>query len=172
LAFDVPTLQLIAYSALTCASVIVASVSGLLAFRQSIGWKPIVFPTSHGFGRLNDDEPDGLSKATLEFEVWNRRKYPIIVIGAQVDFETLDFVFTESLGRHGGEYHARLIRACHATLRSSPRNSSEAWAKMSAMWAPHRSSASFRSEKNSWRWYTAATPEIVPDWWFRILSAI
>ena len=24
--------------------------------------------------------------------------------------------------------------------------------------------ASLRSARNSWRWYTAATPEIVPDW--------
>ena len=33
------------------------------------------------------------------------------------------------------------------------------------------SRASLRSARNWCRWYTAATPEIVPDWWLRILSA-
>jgi hypothetical protein len=76
--------------------VIVASVSVVLGYRQNFGWKPIILPTSHGFGTLKEDEPDGLAKATFEFEVWNRRKYPIIVQDAHVNFETLNSVFTES----------------------------------------------------------------------------
>jgi hypothetical protein len=95
LAFDVPTLQLIAYSALTCASVIVALVSAMFGYRQNFGWKPIILPTSYGFGRLKVDEPDGLAKVTFEFEVWNRRKYPIVIQAAHVTFETLESVFTE-----------------------------------------------------------------------------
>jgi hypothetical protein len=43
--------------------------------------------------------------------------------------------------------------------------------RICAICAPHFSIASLRSAMNWCRWYTAATPEIVPDWWLRILSA-
>ena len=95
LAFDVPTLQLIAYSALTFASITVASVSAVFGYHQNFGWKPIILPTGHGIGRLKDHDEAGPLKATLEFEVWNRRKYPIVLNGAQVDFESLNFVTNE-----------------------------------------------------------------------------
>jgi len=41
---------------------------------------------------------------------------------------------------------------------------------MRPTWAPQQSSAFLRSARNSCR-CTAATPEIVPAWWLRILSA-
>jgi hypothetical protein len=84
-AFDVPALQLIAYSSLTGASIIVASVSVFLAFRQNFGWRPIVMPTSYGGGGSN-------SEIEIEFEVWNRRKYPIMVLAQELTFKTLTFV--------------------------------------------------------------------------------
>jgi hypothetical protein len=97
LAFDVPTLQLIAYSALTCASVFVASVSAIMGYHQNFGWKPFILLKSHGYGGPFDrgKDPPGVRKLTLEFEVWNRRKYPIVLLGAQIDFEKLDFVHTD-----------------------------------------------------------------------------
>src|SRR5271166_6526494 len=61
-------------------------------------------------------------------------------------------------------------RPGHATLRIMFR-SLEASVRILRTCAPHRSSASLRSARKSWRWYTAATPEIVPAWWLRILSA-
>jgi hypothetical protein len=88
LAFDVPTLQLIAYSALTCASIIVASVSLFLGFRQNFGWKPIVLYTSYGYGPHDVEEYE----VSVEFEVWNRRRYPIVLLMQEVHFRKLTFV--------------------------------------------------------------------------------
>jgi hypothetical protein len=56
----------------------------------------------------------------------------------------------------------------HATLRNPGGRTANT---IFATCAPHLSSASLRSARNWWRWYTAATPEMVPDWWLRILSA-
>jgi hypothetical protein len=87
--FDVPTLQLIAYSAFTFASITVACVSLFLAYRQNFGWKPIILWTRR---RLTiKDLPYELS---LGFEVWNRRKYPIVIVGQCVGFQKLTFVRT------------------------------------------------------------------------------
>jgi hypothetical protein len=68
-----------------------------LGYHQNFGWKPIILLLSHGYGGALDraeDVPE-VRMATLEFEVWNRRKYPIMLVGAQIDFEKLDFVFTD-----------------------------------------------------------------------------
>lgn len=75
-------LQFIAYASLTLASLTVASVSLLFAFRQNFGWKPIVLPTSYGCGDID---------LSLEFEVWNRRKYPVVVLAEEVTFSVLSF---------------------------------------------------------------------------------
>jgi hypothetical protein len=113
--FDVPTLQLIAYLALTGASVTVACVSLFLAYRQNFGWKPIVLSTWHQQSLV---EPYELS---LEFEVWNRRKYPIVINSQSVDFQKLTFVRTgkpptTELGtdwdwdkRHFQNYHSVML---------------------------------------------------------------
>src|SRR6266481_740591 len=66
---------------------------------------------------------------------------------------------------------ARRFNPSHATLRIMFRQSLEASVRILRTCVPHRSSASLRSERKSWRWYTAATPQIVPAWWLRILSA-
>lgn len=109
MAFDIPTLQLIAYSALTCASVFVASVSAIMGYHQNFGWKPIILVKSHGYGGPLDGGKDlpGARKGTLEFEVWNRRKYPIVLVAAQIVFEKHDFVFAaihadDELWQHAG----------------------------------------------------------------------
>ncbi len=52
--------------------------------------------------------------------------------------------------------------ASYATLRIMLRRSLEASVRILRTCAPHRSRASLRSARKSWRWYTAATPEIVP----------
>ncbi len=88
--FDIPTLQLIAYSALTCASVIVASVSLIFGYHQNFGWKPILFPTSIEIGHVGDNK----YRLNIEFKVWNRRKYPIVVLTQDVDFEKLSYIGT------------------------------------------------------------------------------
>jgi hypothetical protein len=92
--FDVPTLQLIAYSALTCASVIVAAVSLILGYRQNFGWPPIVLVTSH-IQMGSHHPPDEVYEFTLEFEVWNRRKYPVSVFVQDLTFRNVNFVRSE-----------------------------------------------------------------------------
>src|SRR5438270_14013939 len=72
----VPIVQLIAYVMLTLASISVATVSAFIAYRSNFGWKPLVLVTSYGF------QGTGGSKqvaATVQFEFWNRRKYPISI---------------------------------------------------------------------------------------------
>jgi hypothetical protein len=71
---DTATLQLMAYVALTLSSVIVASSSLFIAYRQNFGWKPIVFASSYGGG----GGKFGYT-VTIEFELWNRKKHPISI---------------------------------------------------------------------------------------------
>jgi hypothetical protein len=72
--------QLIAYVVLTLAGVIVA-------YRSNFGWKPLALVTSHGL-RGGGGEPD-VYYAIIRFEVWNRRKYPVVIRSMYVHFRTL-----------------------------------------------------------------------------------
>ena len=84
---ETPIIQLIAYVSLTLASVIVASVSLFFAFRQNFGWKPILLITGHGWAGRGE-YPDHYF-ATIDFEFWNRRKYPIVIRGTKVFFKDI-----------------------------------------------------------------------------------
>lgn len=86
--FDVPTLQLISYTALTCASVTVAAVSCYTAYRQHRGWKPIILMTHHGRSKTLSAQRYGL---LVVFEVWNRRKYPIVLNEISIAFQRFTF---------------------------------------------------------------------------------
>jgi hypothetical protein len=82
---DTPTLQLVqlvAYVALTFSSILVACTSLFIAFRQNFGWKPIVFASSYGGG----GGKFGYT-ATIEFEFWNRKKYPVAIRWVSVTYE-------------------------------------------------------------------------------------
>lgn len=93
--FDVPTLQLISYIALTCASVTVAAVSCYTAYRQHRGWKPVILVTHRARGETRSG-PKGPSYAPrhgllVVFEVWNRRKYPIVLNQVTIAFQRFTF---------------------------------------------------------------------------------
>jgi len=94
-----PILQLVAYTCLTGASVVVAIVSALFGYRQNFGWSPMVLVTSHGLGAGRDDRDR--FQALLDFEFWNRRKYPIVVAGLKVTIDTLEFIYDPALHEHG-----------------------------------------------------------------------
>ena len=79
---DTQTLQLIAYVSLTLSSVIVASTSLFIAYRQNFGWKPIVFLSSYGGGGGRYGYT-----VTIEFEFWNRKKYPVTMRRVSVEYE-------------------------------------------------------------------------------------
>jgi hypothetical protein len=76
------SLQLMAYVALTLSSIIVASTSLFIAYRQNFGWKPIIFPSSYGGG----GGKYGYT-VSINFEVWNRKKYPIAIRRVSVEYE-------------------------------------------------------------------------------------
>jgi hypothetical protein len=79
--FDLSTMQWVASTALTLASVTIALVAALFAYRQNYGWKPAILILSKGFS----DEI-----AYVEFEFWNRRKYPIVVHAVEIKFGTVE----------------------------------------------------------------------------------
>jgi hypothetical protein len=86
---DVPTLQLIASSVLARTGLCIAGASFAIAFRQFYGFKPIVLVSGigfHGGGNLTE-----LHGANVQFEFWNRRKYPVKILFAKVTFDELWF---------------------------------------------------------------------------------
>lgn len=80
--------QLVAYSMLTLSSILVASVSLMFGYRQNFGWKPIALVTSHGF---SGGKVDGYYGATLDIEIWNRRRYPVVVRHIEVKSQVIEF---------------------------------------------------------------------------------
>lgn len=87
LSLNVPLAQLSAYTTLTLTSIIVATVSLRFSYRQNFGWRPLLIVSTHGmespFGP--DADPDKVL-AVVEFEVWNRHTYPLIIDGVDVKF--------------------------------------------------------------------------------------
>jgi hypothetical protein len=86
---DTPTLQLIAYSSLTLASVIVATTSALIGFRQNFGWRPTLLVTGIGVsGVAGSTSYNG----KVTFELWNRRRYPISIKEAAVLYGNIEIL--------------------------------------------------------------------------------
>lgn len=96
---DASIIQLVAYTCLTGASVIVAIVSALFGYRQNFGWSPIVLVTSHGIGAGGEDT--NRFEALLDFEFWNRRKYPVLVAGMKVTIDTVEFIYDPAIHEDG-----------------------------------------------------------------------
>jgi hypothetical protein len=111
---DTPTLQLIAYVSLTFASVIFAGTSLVMAYRQNFGWKPIMFPVSFGGG----GGKFGYS-ATMEFEFWNRKKYPVTIRFISVEYKNFQITRegrTELGDEWGVEGLHKLFNEQHVTV--------------------------------------------------------
>jgi hypothetical protein len=60
---------------------VVAWVALRLNYRNSYGWKPMVLLKTYGIGQAG-----GWTEVNCTFEVWNRRKYPIVVREVIVSF--------------------------------------------------------------------------------------
>jgi hypothetical protein len=83
----VPLAQLIAYTCLTVTSVIVAIVSLRFSYRQNFGWPPLLLVSTHGMEQeFGDGKDESVTRAVVEFEVWNRRTYPVVLEGVEVHF--------------------------------------------------------------------------------------
>lgn len=76
--------QFIAYVALTISGLTVAVVSLLFSYRQNFGWRPLLLVTSHGLQGMGSS-PEILF-ATLDLEIWNRRKYPLVLRDLSIEF--------------------------------------------------------------------------------------
>ena len=83
--FELLVLQWITTAALTLASVTIALVAMIFAYRQNYGWKPVILVLSQNVS----DMPDRWD-VSIEFEVWNRRKYPIAIHFIEIKFGDLE----------------------------------------------------------------------------------
>ncbi len=77
-------MQFVSSTALTAMSVTVGVVAAVIGYRNSNGWRPLLVVT--GQSLIPMKRPDGISVWT-EFEVWNRRKYPVVVRQMFVRFD-------------------------------------------------------------------------------------
>ncbi|HWV52072.1 hypothetical protein [Pseudorhodoplanes sp.] len=83
---DTPILQLFAYASLTFSGLCIAAAALMFSYRQNYGWRPTVLVTCHGLEGVGGSTE---YIATLHFEFWNRRKYPVVIRHAEVDFGSL-----------------------------------------------------------------------------------
>ena len=74
--------QTIATAILGIGAISVAIVSAVIAYRNNFGWEPAIARTRVVTG----SGPEGRRHIGIEFQIWNRRKYPIIVYTADVAF--------------------------------------------------------------------------------------
>lgn len=81
--------QFIAYVTLTITGLIVAIVSVRFSYLQNFGWKPIFMRTTLGLKGIGGKDQFA---ATMQFEFWNRRKYPVIVRSLVLHFKDLEFI--------------------------------------------------------------------------------
>jgi len=71
---DLPTMQWVSTTALTLASLTVSIVAAIIGYRNSRGWEPVLLLSVDGLA-------SGIPGASIsvKFEIWNRRKYPIVI---------------------------------------------------------------------------------------------
>lgn len=74
-------LQITVSTLLSLAGFFVGTVALFLSYRNNFGWAPIVWPHKRWDGSDGRDVWAG-----AEFEIWNRRKYPIVVWVVEIDF--------------------------------------------------------------------------------------
>jgi hypothetical protein len=82
--------QLAASVSLTLASMIVSVVAVVFTYRNNFGWPPIVLITSIGLSNIPAEH--GKYKAHVSLEIWNRRKYPIVIRNLSVGFRQIELI--------------------------------------------------------------------------------
>lgn len=80
--------ELVANASLTFAGVVVGVGALFVTYRNNFGWSPIVLITGHGMG-MQGDMPEHYEIVVM-FEIWNRRKYPIVVRHVTLSFDFLE----------------------------------------------------------------------------------
>ncbi len=90
-------LQLVSSASLTLMGLTVSIVAATFTYRNNFGWRPLALVTSIGLS--SGDGERGTYNALVDVEVWNRRKYPLIVRGVSVKIEGLDLVEERKPGK-------------------------------------------------------------------------
>jgi hypothetical protein len=104
--------QIITNATLTVVGICVAMASLIVAYRNNFGWAPIALISGYGLKGFGPD-PKNVA-ALLTLEVWNRRKYPIIVRFINLKFDSLPI--KERLSTPAGEvWHIRSRYVSHLT---------------------------------------------------------
>jgi hypothetical protein len=82
-------LQILSSIVFAFAGASIAAASLFIAYRNNFGWKPIVLITTYHV-RGSSKFPE-FEIVEVEFEFWNRRKYPIVVREIKVFFGAIEF---------------------------------------------------------------------------------
>jgi hypothetical protein len=117
--FDLSAMQWVASTALTLASVTIAFVAATFGYRQNYGWKPVILVLSHGFSGGPSEKDDYI--AHINFEFWNRRKYPVVVHFVEIKFGNLILGTIPEQSASGEPaswyiFHSKLIQREHIRL--------------------------------------------------------
>lgn len=86
-----PITQIVANITTAIAGLCVSVASLVFGYQNNFGRKPLGFVLSHGVSGTGKDD---LIHATLHFEVWNRRKYPIALRGMAIRYPS--YLLTET----------------------------------------------------------------------------
>jgi hypothetical protein len=117
--FDLPTMQWIATTAIALASAAVGIVALIFNYRQNRGWEPIILVVSQNYGE---------DTWWIEFEVWNRRKYPIVVRFVEIKFGNVPLDKTPQAAGDWYIFHNKLCYRGPVTLEPASRHHFEAGA--------------------------------------------
>jgi hypothetical protein len=79
-------LQPLASVAVALAGLVVAIVAAVVGYRNAFGWAPILFVKTQAV--IPRKNPQGLG-VSIAFEVWNRRKYPVVIRSMDVHWQWL-----------------------------------------------------------------------------------
>lgn len=94
--------QFIAYVSLTVTGITVAIASLFISYRNNFGWNPVIFISK--IGMKGDAANDGgRTYATMAFEFWNRRTYPLVLRRVRIETFGLDIDDQHLLGQSEGD---------------------------------------------------------------------
>ncbi len=121
---DLSLMQWISSTVLTLASLTIAYVAVTFGYRQNYGWPPVLLVLSHGVGGLSGEED---YVAHVDFEFWNRRKYPVIVHFVEMKFGNLTLGTIPEQSPSGESarwyiFHNKLIQREHVGLDPASRH--------------------------------------------------
>jgi hypothetical protein len=112
-------------AALTAMSTIVAAVALIFSFRQNVGWKPILLVKGNEISNPGDYRYRFTMKVAVE--VWNRRRYPVILRSFEATVSGVELVNQNPMDNRDEPRFVRSNRvACPMQTIVSP-SEQESW---------------------------------------------